>query len=171
VRTLAFLAIVYGLLTASLPATPAPLAGPFDGTWTLAPAYSTTCTAGNVSVDVTVGRVFTKQAGSDSLEITSDVAVSGQGMTHLDIYSLRVRIDSAAGTFAFSGPVKGSVERQGYSGMLAGRLRVRGAFVSPDSIRALVRTTLSISITTLGGVSSGLCSPVDATIIATRTTD
>ena len=44
-------------------------------------------------MDVTVGRAFTKQAGPDSLEITSDVAVTGQGMTHLDIYALKVRID------------------------------------------------------------------------------
>jgi hypothetical protein len=61
-----------------------PQAGPFDGTWALTPAFTTTCSAGNVAVDVTVGRAFTKQVGADSLEITSDVAVTGQGMTHLD---------------------------------------------------------------------------------------
>ena len=168
---LAFLAIACGLLSASLPATVAPPAGPFDGTWTLTPAFTTTCTAGAVSVDVTVGRVFTRQIGPDSLEIRSDVAASGLGMTHLDVYTLKVRIDSAARTFGFSGPVKGSAQRQGYSGMLSGRLRVRGAFVDPDRIRAEVRTSLSISITTPGGVSSGLCAPFDGTIIATRATE
>jgi hypothetical protein len=34
-----------------------------------------------------------------------------------------------------------------------------------------VHTTLSISVTTPGGVSSGLCAPFDATIIATRATE
>jgi hypothetical protein len=66
--------------------------------------------------------------------------------------------------------VKGTVQRQGFSGSLAGRLRMRGAFVSPDSIRAQVRTTLTMSVTTPGGVSSGLCAPVDTTIVATRAT-
>jgi hypothetical protein len=168
VSRLAFLAIVCGLLSAPLPATVAPPAGPFDGTWTLTPAFTTTCSAGAVSVDVTVGRVFTRQTDPDSLEIRSDVVVSGLGMTHLDIYTLKVHIDSAERTLRFSGPVKGSVQRQEYSGMLSGRLRVGGAFVDPDRIRAQVRTALSISVTTPGGVSSGLCAPFDATIIATR---
>ena len=109
-------------------------------------------------------------AEPDSLEIRSDVVASGLGMTFLDIYTLKVHIDSAARTFGFSGPVQGSAQRQGYSGMLSGRLRVRGAFVDPDRIRAQVRTALSISVTTPGGVSSGLCTPFDATIIATRAT-
>ena len=165
---LAFPAIVCGLLSASLPATVSGPAGPFDGTWTLTPAFSTTCTAGAVSVEVTVGRVFTRQNEPDSLEIRSDVVASGLGMTHLAIYTLKVSIDSAKRTFRFSGPVQGSAQRQGYSGMLSGRLRVRGAFVDPDRTRAEVRTSLSISVTTPGGVSSGLCAPFDATIIATR---
>ena len=165
---LAFLAIACGLLSASLPATVAPPAGPFDGTWTLTPAFATTCTAGAVSAGVTVGRVFTRQTEPDSLEIRSDVVASGLGMTYLAIYTLKVHIDSAARTFGFSGPVHGSAQRQGYSGMLSGRLRVRGAFVDPDHIRAQVHTTLSISVTTPGGVSSGLCAPFDDTIIATR---
>jgi len=168
------LAFACDLLTAALPApsTGVPgLAGPFDGTWSLAPAFSTTCTAGNVAVDVTVGRVFTKQVGADSLEITSDVAVTGQGMTHLDVYALRLRIDPSAGKFMFAGPVKGTVRREGFSGSLAGRLRVRGGFVSPDSIRAQVRTTLTMTVTTPGGVSSGLCTPVDTTLVATRSAE
>lgn len=164
-------ALACALLTAALPpARPAP-PGPFDGTWSLTPAFTTTCTAGNVAVDVTVGRVFTKQVGSDSLEITSDVAVTGQGMTHLDVYALRLRIDPSAGKFAFAGPVKGTVRREGFSGSLAGRLRVRGGFVAQDSIRARVRTTLTMTVTTPGGVSSGLCSPVDTTLIATRSAE
>ena len=168
---LAFLTVTCGLLSASLPATVAPPSGPFDGAWTLTPAFGTTCTAGAVSAGVTVGRVFTRQTGPDSLEIRSDVVASGMGMTFLDIYTLKVHIDSAARTFGFSGPVQGSAQRQGYSGMLSGRLRVRGAFVDPDRTRAEVRTSLSISVTTPGGVSSGLCAPFDATIIATRATE
>jgi len=171
VRRLAFLAITCGLLSASLPATAAGPAGPFDGTWTLTPAFATTCAAGAVSAGVTVGRVFTRQTGPDSLEIRSDVVASGLGMTHLAIYTLKVSIDSAKRTFRFSGPVQGSAQRQGYSGMLSGRLRVRGAFVDPDRTRAEVRTSLSISVTTPGGVSSGLCAPFDRTIIATRATE
>jgi hypothetical protein len=170
VRRLAFLPVVCGLLSASPLAAQVPSAGPFDGTWTLTPAFTTTCSAGAVTVDVTVGRAFTKQAGPDSLEITSDVAVTGQGMTHLDIYALKVRIDPSARSFGFAGPVKGSVQREGFSGSLAGRLRVRGAFVSADSIRANIRTRLTMTVTTPGGVSSGLCSPVDTTIVATRAT-
>ena len=170
-RRLAFLATIGGLLSASLPATVSGPAGPFDGTWTLTPAFTTTCTAGAVSVDVTVGRAFTRQTEPDSLEIRSDVVASGLGMTHLDIYTLKVHIDSASRTFGFSGPVQGSAQRQGYSGMLSGRLRVRGAFVDADRIRAEVRTSLSISVTTPGGVSSGLCAPFDRTIIATRATE
>jgi hypothetical protein len=170
VRRLAFLATTCGLLSASLPATPAGPAGPFDGAWTLTPAFTTTCTAGAVSVGVTVGRVFTRQTEPDSLEIKSDVVASGLGMTYLDIYTLKVHIDSSARTFGFSGPVQGSAQRQGYSGMLSGRLRVRGAFVDQDRIRAEVRTALAISVTTPGGVSSGLCAPFDTTIIATRAT-
>ena len=161
-------ALACALLTAALPPARATRAGPFDGTWSLTPAFTTTCTAGNVAVDVTVGRVFTKQVGADSLEITSDVAVTGQGMTHLDVYALKLRIDPSAGRFSFAGPVKGTVRREGFSGSLAGRLRVRGGFVARDSIRAQVRTTLTMTVTTPGGVSSGLCSPVDTTIIATR---
>ena len=167
-RRLALTAIVFGLLSTSRAAAQDPTAVPFDGTWTLTPAFTTTCSAGAVTVDVTVGRAFTKQGGPDSLEITSDVAVTGQGMTHLDIYALKVRIDPAARSFGFSGPVKGSVQREGFSGSLAGRLRVRGAFVSPDSIRANLRTRLTMTVTTPGGVSSGLCAPVDTTIVATR---
>lgn len=166
------LALACGLLTAALPPPPSTHAGrfkgPFDGTWSLTPAFTTTCTAGNVAVDVTVGRVFTKQVGADSLEITSDVAVTGQGMTHLDVYALRLRIDPSAGKFTFAGPVKGTVRREGFSGSLAGRLRVRGGFASPDSIRAQVRTTLTMTVTTPGGVSSGLCAPVDTALLATR---
>jgi hypothetical protein len=124
-----------------------------------------------MAVDVTVGRVFTKQVGADSLEITSDVAVTGQGMTHLDVYALRLRIDPSAGRFTFAGPVKGSVRREGFSGSLAGRLRVRGGFAGRDSIRAQVRTTLTMTVTTPGGVSSGLCTPVDTTIVATRSAE
>ena len=169
-RRPAFLAIICGLLSTSPVTAQDPVAGPFDGTWTLTPPSTTTCSAGAVTVDVTVGRAFTKQAGPDSLEITSDVAVTGQGMTHLDIYALKVRIDPAARSFGFAGPVKGSVQRERFSGSLAGRLRVRGAFVSPDSIRAHVRTTLTMTVTTPGGVSSGLCAPVDTTIVATRAT-
>jgi hypothetical protein len=171
VSKLAFLAIVCGLLSASLPATVAPPAGPFDGTWTLTPAFGTTCTAGAVSVGVTVGRVFTRQTEPDSLEIRSDVVATGLGMTHLAINTLKVHLDSTARTFEFSGPVQGSAQRQGYSGMLSGRLRVGGAFVDPDRIRVQVRTALTISVTTPGGVSSGLCAPFDATIIATRATE
>ena len=166
----ALLAFAGGLLSAAPPPTAAP-DGPFDGTWGLTPAYTTTCTAGNVAVDVTVGRVFTKQVGADSLEITSDVAVTGQGMTHLDVYALRLRIDPSAGRFSFAGPVKGTVRREGFSGSLSGRLRVRGGFVAQDSIRAQVRTALTMTVTTPGGVSSGLCSPVDTTIIATRSAE
>jgi hypothetical protein len=171
VSKLAFLAIACGLLSASLPGTVATPAGPLDGAWTLTPAFTTTCSAGAASVGVTVGRVFTRQTEPDSLEIKSDVVASGLGMTHLDIYTLKVHIDSAARTFRFSGPVRGSAQRQGYSGMLSGRVRVRGAFVDPDHIRAQVRTALSISVTTPGSVSSGLCAPVDATIIAMRVTE
>jgi hypothetical protein len=170
VRRLAVLVITCGLLSASLPTIVAGPAGPFDGTWTLTPTFATTCTAGAVSVGVTVGRVFTRQTEPDSLEIRSDVVASGMGMTFLDIHTLKVHIDSAASTFGFSGPVHGSAQRQGYSGMLSGKLRVRGAFLDPDHIRAQVHTTLSISVTTPGGVSSGLCTPFDATIIATRAT-
>jgi hypothetical protein len=166
----ALLALACGLLTAALPSARS-AAGPFDGTWSLTPAFSTTCTAGNVAVDVTVGRVFTKQLGADSLEITSDVAVTGQGMTHLDVYALRLRIDPSAGKFMFAGPVKGTVRREGFSGSLAGRLRVRGGFVSRDSIRARVRTTLTMTVTTPGGVSSGLCGPVDTALLATRSAE
>lgn len=166
----ALLALAGGLLSAAPPPTAAH-DGPFDGTWGLTPAYTTTCTAGNVAVDVTVGRVFTKQVGADSLEITSDVAVTGQGMTHLDVYALRLRIDPSAGRFSFAGPVKGTVRREGFSGSLSGRLRVRGGFVAQDSIRAQVRTALTMTVTTPGGVSSGLCSPVDTTIIATRSAE
>jgi hypothetical protein len=168
VSKLAFLAIVCGLLSASLPATAATRAGPFDGTWTLTPAFSTTCTAGAVSVGVTVGRVYTRQTEPDSIEIESDVVVSGLGTPRLDNYTLKVHLDSVSRTFGFSGPVQGSAGRKGYSGTLSGRLRVRGAFVDPDRIRAQVRTALSISVKTPGGVSSGLCAPFDATIIATR---
>jgi hypothetical protein len=166
----ALLALAAGLSAGVPPARPAH-AGPFDGTWTLTPAFTTACTAGNVAVDVTVGRVFTKQVGADSLEITSDVAVTGQGMTHLDIYALKLRIDPSAGRFTFAGPVKGSVRREGFSGSLAGRLRVNGGFVARDSIRAQVRTTLTMKVTTPGGVSSGLCTPVDTTIVATRSAE
>ncbi|MGH7513904.1 MAG: hypothetical protein ACREOQ_13395 [Gemmatimonadales bacterium] len=42
--------------------------------------------------------------------------------------------------------------------------------MSPDSIRANVRTRLTMTVTTSGGVSSGLCAPVDTTIVATRAT-
>jgi hypothetical protein len=167
----ALFALAFGLSSAALPgSSPAhdALDGPFDGTWTLSPAYTTTCTAGNVAVDVTVGRVFTKQLGADSLEITSDVAVTGQGMTHLDSYALKLQIDPSAGRFAFAGPVKGTVRREGFSGSLSGRLRVRGGFVAQDSIRAQVHTRLTMTVTTPGGVSSGLCSRVDTTIVASR---
>jgi len=166
----ALLTLACALLTAALP--PARVrAGPFDGTWSLTPAFTTTCTAGNVAVDVTVGRVFTKQVGTDSLEITSDVAVTGQGMTHLDVFALRLHINPSAGKFTFAGPVKGTVRREGFSGSLAGRLRVGGGFVARDSIRARVRTTLTMTVTTPGGVSSGLCAPVDTTLIATRSAE
>jgi hypothetical protein len=164
----ALLAVACGLMAAATPSVRSALVGPFDGTWGLTPAFTTTCSAGNVAVDVTVGRAFTKQVGPDSLEITSDVAVTGQGMTHLDIYALKVRIDPSAGRFSFAGPVKGTVRREGFSGSLAGRLRVRGDFVGQDSIRARVRTTLTMTVTTPGGVSSGLCAPVETTIVATR---
>jgi hypothetical protein len=117
---------------------------------------------------VTVGRVYTRQTAPDSLTITSDVAVTGPGITHLDIYGLVVHLDSAAGKFAFSGPVKGAVERNGYSGMLSGTLRLRGAFQGADHIRATVRTTLTMSITAPGAVSSGTCGAVNDTIVATR---
>ena len=43
-----------------------------------------------------------------------------------------------------------------------------GGFAGQDSIRARVRTTLTMTVTTPGGVSSGLCSPVDTTLVATR---
>jgi hypothetical protein len=168
----ALLALACGWVTAApVPAPPARaggFAGPFDGTWSLTPAFTTTCTAGNVAVDVTVGRVFTKQVGADSLEITSDVAVTGQGMTHLDVYALRLRIDPSAGRFTFAGPVKGTVRREGFSGSLAGRLRVRGGFTGQDTIRAHVHTALTMTVTTPGGVSSGLCAPVDTALVATR---
>jgi len=164
----ALLLLGCALVTAALPVGPTAAAGPFDGTWSLTPAFTTTCTAGNVAVDVTVGRVFTKQVGADSLEITSDVAVTGQGMTHLDVYALTLRIDPSAGRFTFAGPVKGTVRREGFSGSLAGRLRVRGGFAGQDSIRAQVRTTLTMTVTTPGGVSSGVCAPVDTAIVATR---
>jgi hypothetical protein len=167
----ALLALASGLLTsAPAPARSAPV-GPFDGTWSLAPAFATTCTAGTVAVDVTVGRVFTKQIGADSLEITSDVAVTGQGMTHLDVYALRLRIDPSAGKFSFAGPVKGTARREGFSGSLAGRLRVRGDFAGQDAIRVHVHTNLTMTVTTPGGVSSGLCTTVDTAIIATRSAE
>jgi len=169
VGLLALHAVVGALFAPSMPAASS-AAGPFDGTWTLAPAYSTTCTAGPQSVLVTVGRVYTRQTAPDSLTITSDVAVTGPGITHLDIYGLVVHLDSAAGKFAFSGPVKGAVERNGYSGMLSGTLRLRGAFQGADHIRATVRTTLTMSITGPGAVSSGTCATVNDTIIATRVT-
>src|SRR5262249_11386129 len=114
------------------------------------------------------GRVYTKQAGADSLEITSDVALNGLGMTHLAIYVLRVRIDPGAGKFSYAGPVKGTAERPGFAGSVAGRPRVEGNFVSPDRIEARVRTTLTMTVTSGSGVASGLCSPVDTTIVATR---
>jgi hypothetical protein len=164
----ALLAFAPALVMAALPPAQSAPAGPFDGTWTLTSAFTTACTAGNVAVDVTVGRVFTKQAGADSLEITSDVAVTGQGMTHLDVYALKLRIDPSAGKFTFAGPVKGTVRREGFSGSLAGRLRVKGAFAGQDSIRARVRTTLTMTVTTPGGASSGPCTSVDTTIVATR---
>ena len=162
----ALIALACALTTAALVRSADP--GPFDGTWSLTPAFTTACTAGNVAVDVTVGRVFTKLLAANSLEITSDVAVTGQGMTHLDVYALKLRIDPSAGRFSFAGPVKGTVRREGFSGSLAGRLRVTGGFAGQDSIRARVRTTLTMTVTTPGGVSSGLCSPVDTTLVATR---
>jgi hypothetical protein len=167
-QRLAVLAIVPGLLSASLIAAAATPAGPFDGAWTLAPAYSTTCSAGPISANVTVGRVFTRQIGADSLEIKSDVVVSGPGLPHFDTHTLKVRLDSAARTLSFSGPVGGGVARQGYSATVSGMLHVRGTFVDPDRIRAEVQTTLSVSVTTPGGAASGVCTPFDATIVATR---
>jgi hypothetical protein len=117
---------------------------------------------------VTVGRVFTRQTASDSLAITSDVAVTGPGITHLDLHTLLVHLDPTAATFTFSGPVKGAVERNGYTGMLAGRLRLGGAYQGADRIRATVRTTLSLSISGPGAASSGSCAPVNDTIVAAR---
>jgi len=168
VNRLAFLAVACGLLTGFMRAGTSAQVGPFDGSWILAPAYSTTCTAGPQSVLVTVGRVYTRQTAHDSLAIRSDVAVTGPGITHLDIYELAVHLDSAAGKFAFSGPVKGAVERNGYSGMVSGSLRFRGTFQGSDRIRATVRTTLTMTISGPGAVSSGTCGTVNDTIVATR---
>jgi len=169
-RRLSLIAFVCAPLTAALPARPTAHGGPFDGAWTLEPAYSTTCTAGDVSILVTVGRVYTRQTAPDSLTITSDVAVSGAGMSNLAIHMLTVHFDSATGKFAFSGPVKGSAQRQGYSGRLWGTLDVLGEFESPARIRAGVKTALSMRISVPGTAASGTCTRVDTTIYASRIT-
>ena len=102
---------------------------PYDGAWTLTPAYSTTCSAGAVSVGITVGRVATHRIAPDSLAITSDVAVSGAGTTFLALYTLKTRLDSTTGEFRFAGPVDGlgpAPRRRGdgaWPGGRAGRLR------------------------------------------------
>jgi hypothetical protein len=92
-------------------------------------------------------------------------------MTHLATYALNFRLDSAARAFGFSGPVKGSASRRKYSGTLSGTLQVRGEVVDPDRLQGLVRTALSVSVTTPGGTLPGSCTPFDGTIVATRVTE
>jgi len=145
-----------------------PDAGPLDATWSLAPAFSTMCSAGPVSILVTVGRVYTHQVEPDSLAISSDVAVSGNGMTILATHRLTLRLDSASGAFRYAGPVSGSAQRGKGSGTLTGKLEVSGKVEGLDRIRAYVKTSLSMRVRG-GGVSyAGACTPVQDTIVATR---
>ena len=90
---LAFPAIVCGLLSASLPATVSGPAGPLDGTWTLTPAFSTTCTAGVVSVEVTVGRVD----GGISVEICDDGVGGADSEQGSGLRGLADRVEALGG--------------------------------------------------------------------------
>ena len=156
-------------LTAGLEASAQEVhASPLEATWTLAPAFSTMCSAGPVSLLVTVGRVYTHHVEPDSLAIASDVAVSGNGMTILATHRLAVGLDSVSGAFTFAGPVSGSAQRSGGSGTLAGKLEVRGKVEGVDRIRAYVRTSLSMRVHGGGAAYSGACTPVHDTIVATR---
>src|SRR5689334_13888355 len=76
-----------------------PPANPYEGTWSLRPEFTTTCSAGDVAVELVVGQVRTRQTAPDSIAITSDVAVSGEGMIYMAVHTLTVGLDAGAGEF------------------------------------------------------------------------
>jgi hypothetical protein len=155
-------------LVVAVHAVPLPQPSPFDGKWSLTPEFTTSCSAGELSASLTVGQVSTRQTTSDSLAITSNVAVSGGAMTYLAIHTLQTHLESATRTFVFSGPVTGSAERSGLADTLTGKLDVRGAFVGSDSLMAQVEARLSMVVHGPAGASSGSCAPVKTRIVATR---
>ena len=156
-RALCVAAAVCAQLALAWPASTRPVAvSPFDGKWALTPAFSTTCS------------VSTRQTARDSLAITSNVAVSGGGMTYLAIHTFQTHLDSAAGKFTFSGPVTGSAQRGGLADTLTGTLVVLGTFKGSDSLVTQVETKLSMAVHGPGVASSGSCEPVKTTIKAAR---
>lgn len=168
-RALCVAAAVCAQLALAWPASTQPVAvSPFDGKWALTPAFSTTCSAGEFSASLTVGQVSTRQTARDSLAITSNVAVSGGGMTYLAIHTFQTHLDSAAGKFTFSGPVTGSAQRGGLADTLTGTLVVLGTFKGSDSLMTQVETKLSMAVHGPGVASSGSCEPVKTTIQAAR---
>jgi hypothetical protein len=143
-------------------------ASPYEGTWSLRPQFTTTCSAGDVAVELVVGQVRTRQTAPDSITITSDAAVSGAGMIYMAVHTLTVALDPGAGAFRYAGPVRGSAERGGLAATLTGRLRVRARFLGADSLTAAVEATMSMKVNGASGTSSGSCTPVKMTIRARR---